>query len=136
MNTRQFGVFAFVVIAAGTLLAGFQEPQEIQKDTRPFMKRKLESTYALVEGLAIEDYQKIAKGAQDLILYSQETDWNVIQTEAYLRMSREFRESAERLRDNAHDKNIDAATLSYFEVTLNCVRCHKYLRENSGQQKK
>ena len=134
--TRHFGLFAFVVIAVGIFLTGFQEPQEIQKDTTPFMKRKLDSTFALVEGLAVEDYQKIAKGAQDLILFSQETDWNVIQTESYLRMSREFRESAERLRDSAHDKNIDASTLAYFEVTLNCVRCHKYLRENSGKQNK
>ena len=136
MTTKHFGVIAFVVIAVGILLTGFQEPQDIQKDTTPFMKRKLDSTFALVEGLAIEDYQKIAKGAQDLILFSQETDWNVIQTESYLRMSREFRESAERLRDSAHAKNIDAATLAYFEVTLNCVRCHKYLRENPGKQNK
>lgn len=135
MTKRRFGGCALFAVAAGILLTGFQEPQEIQKDAVPFMKRKLESTYALVEGLAIEDYHKIAKGAQELILFSQEASWNVIQTESYLRMSREFRESAERLRDSASAKNIDAATLAYFEVTLNCVRCHKYLRENADPKK-
>jgi hypothetical protein len=46
-------------------------------------------------------------------------------------MSSEFRGSAQRLRDHAKEKNVDAATLSYFEVTLNCVRCHKYVRQTN-----
>ncbi len=135
MMMRTLSAVALFAVAAGTLLSGFQEIQEIQKDSKPFMKRKLDSSLALVEGLAVEDYPKIAKGAQDLILLSQESGWNVIQTESYLRMSREFRESTERLRDSADAKNIDAATLAYFEVTLNCVRCHKYLRKKPEQDK-
>jgi hypothetical protein len=30
---------------------------------------------------------------------------------------------------NAEDKNLDAAALSYVDLTLTCVKCHKHLRE-------
>lgn len=127
-----------VVLALGlaTLVYGFQDPQVIRKDTAPFMQRKLDGAREIIKGLAIEDYDLISKSAQDLMLLSHETDWKVIQTEVYLRMSNEFRGSAGRLRDAANDKNLDGATLAYFEVTLSCVRCHKYIRRNRrGNQK-
>ena len=60
---------------------------------------------------------------------SMESGWNVQTTPAYLKLSSEFRDSAERLRKAAEKKNIDGSTLAYFEVTLNCVRCHKYIRD-------
>ena len=64
------------------------------------------------------------------MLLSHEADWNVFTSKEYLQMSSDFRSSAERLRDSAKAKNIDGATLSYFEVTLSCVRCHKYIRKD------
>ena len=94
------------------------------------MARKLEASRDIMAGLAMEDFGKISRSAQDLMLLSHEADWNVLQTEPYLRMSSEFRSSAERLRDNAKAENLDGATLSFFEVTLNCIRCHKYVRGN------
>jgi hypothetical protein len=29
----------------------------------------------------------------------------------------------------AKDKNIDGATLAYLRLTMNCVNCHKYVRQ-------
>ena len=28
----------------------------------------------------------------------------------------------------AKDNNVDAATVAYFQMTVSCVTCHKYLR--------
>ena len=132
-----------IKVATGTLLLAitalgisgtFQEPQELQQDTRPFMQRKLDAARDIVSGLAIEDYKKIGDAAQALSLLSYEADWNVIQTETYLKLNSEFRGAVQRLRDHSDEQNIDAATLAYFEVTLNCVRCHKYLRQQPGQR--
>lgn len=108
-----------------------QDPKtaKIQKSSAKFMARKLNHTRDIVAGLATENYDAISKNAQKLMTLSHEADWKVIQTTTYLDMSGEFRESAERLRDSALEKNIDGATLAYFEVTLNCVRCHKYVRK-------
>ena len=30
---------------------------------------------------------------------------------------------------NAEDRNLDAAALSYVDLTLTCVKCHKHVRE-------
>ena len=68
------------------------------------------------------------------MLQSQESQWQVIQVEPYLKMSSEFRTSAERLRDAAKAKNLDGATLAYFDMTMNCVRCHKYLRQRKKNE--
>ncbi len=99
-------------------------------NTNTFMERKLNSARDIVSGLASENYELIAKSGQDLKLLSQESQWEVFQTPEYLAMSNDFRESSGRLRDVANEKNLDGATLAYFEVMLSCVRCHKYIRRN------
>ena len=129
MLIKLLASFSLILVSAGAAIYGLQDQQDYRKDTTPFMKRKLDSSRLIVEGLAIEDYERISKSAQDMMLLAREADWNVIQTEIYLDLSGEFRNSAGRLRDAANDKNLDGATLAYFEVTLNCVRCHKYIRK-------
>ena len=119
-----------LVVVLGAVSSGFQEPQGIEQDAQEFMQRKLDASRDVVEGLATEDFEKIERSAQVLMLLSHESEWKVIQTQRYLDMSAEFRSSAERLRDSAKAQNLDGATLGYFEVTLNCVRCHRYVRNN------
>ncbi len=121
------GTFLLFLVGASAIV-GFQD-QPMQKNASSFMQRKLDASRQIVEGLAIEDFDKISRAAQDLMLLSHEADWNVIQTEPYFRMSGEFRGAAERLRDSANASQLDSATLAYFEVTLNCVRCHRYIRQ-------
>ncbi len=129
-------ILAIGVSTLGILSAAFFGPQELQDTQRSsnvFMQRKLDYTRAVVDGLATENYEKISKGAQDLMLMSHEADWKVITSPEYLKMSSEFRTTAERLRDQGDQKNLDGATLAYFEVTLSCIRCHKQLRQQSGR---
>ena len=123
---------ALVSIAGGVLLSSgrAQDQDKLQKDTSVFMKRKLDGARDVVAGLSTEDYGLISKSAQDMMLLSHEAEWNVLTTPEYLKMSNEFRAAAGRLRDSAKTKNLDGATLAYFEVTLNCVRCHKYIRSH------
>lgn len=109
-----------------------EQDQEFDQEISPFMQRKLDDSRNIISGLALEDYELISKSAQDLMVLSQEADWKVLTTPEYLKMSSEFRDAAQRLRDNATDKNVDGATLAYFEVTLSCVRCHKYVRANNN----
>lgn len=138
-----FSGFSIALMAAlgtpGTQPSISQDPvqnkvQDQDTDTKggtnTFMERKLNSARDIVSGLASENYELIAKSGQDLKLLSQESQWEVFQTPEYLRMSNEFRESSGRLRDVANEKNLDGATLAYFEVMLSCVRCHKYIRRN------
>jgi hypothetical protein len=101
-----------------------QRPDEVSD----FMRAKLVHSQKVVEGLALENYDLIAKHAQELSLLSQAANWQVLQTPQYLEHSTDFRRSSDALRDAARKKNLDGASLAYFEVTLNCVKCHRYVR--------
>lgn len=127
-------VMAALLFGSGVVLCAPQDQeQDFDTEISPFMQRKLDDSRDIVSGLALEDFETIGKSAQDLMLLSQEADWQVLTTPEYLKMSGEFRDAAERLRDCAKDKNIDGATLAYFEVTLSCVRCHKHVREQNNK---
>lgn len=126
------------VCMAGVVLGGWltwQDPEQPPvSSNRPFMQAKLDLSKEIVEGLALENYDRLEASAQNLFLLSQESAWNVVQAPEYLGMSAEFRGSVSRLKEAAHARNIDGATLAWFEVTLNCVRCHKYLRQKTHSQ--
>ncbi|MFM8986786.1 MAG: hypothetical protein ACKONH_12160, partial [Planctomycetia bacterium] len=83
----------------------------------------------VLEGLAVEDFDLIEKGAQDLALASQASSWQVLQTEDYARHSDEFRRSCNALRAAAKARNLDGAALAWMEVTMKCIQCHKYVRD-------
>jgi hypothetical protein len=93
------------------------------------MHKKLKHAQKVLEGLAVNDFDMIAKHAQELMLLSKKAEWMVVKTPKYELRSNEFRRTAEDLIQNAKQKNIDAATLSYMDMTMSCVRCHKYVRE-------
>lgn len=126
-------MFKSIVIVGtliGTVVAtcGMQEQEQIEQTTSKFMRRKLDYVRDIVTGLSVEDYNQIKRASQDLMLLSHETDWKVLTTPEYMKASSDFRETVARLRQAGEQKNLDGATIAYFEVTLNCVRCHKQLR--------
>jgi cytochrome c556 len=94
-----------------------------------FMRAKLAHSQNVLEGLALEDYDLIARGAHDLALASQASSWQVLQTEDYARHSDEFRRSCNALRGAAKARNLDGAALAWMEVTMKCIQCHKYVRD-------
>lgn len=100
-----------------------------EKGTRDFMRAKLKHSQEIVEGLAVENFDQIAKNAQQLSLLSQATNWEVYQTEEYLAQSREFRRAADALREQAKEKKLEGAALAYLDVTMKCINCHKYVRK-------
>jgi cytochrome c556 len=114
--------------AAADSLARAAAPPEADK-VAVFMRAKLAHADHVLEGLAIEDYEMIERAAQELSLASLDSNWQVLQTEDYVRQSAEFRRSCDALKKAAQEKNLDGATLAWVEVTLKCVQCHKYVRD-------
>jgi len=101
------------------------------------MRAKLVHSQKLLEALALEDYAAMAKHSQDLKLLSQESIWNVLQTEQYVLYSEDFRRRADALTAAAKNKNLEGASLAFVELTLNCVQCHKYVRDvRSGKRER
>jgi hypothetical protein len=114
------------------LMGGFLplESQEKQADPlKRLMLVKLKSSQLLLEGLAIADFAKISNSAEELIRISKQEEWHVLRTPKFQLFTNEFQRAAGDVAQKARDKNIDGVTLSFFELTMSCVRCHKYVRE-------
>jgi cytochrome c556 len=118
--------FVAVSLVLG-MLAGVGQPEQ-PNDVGEFMRLKLEHSQEVLEGLALEDFDQIAKNAQDISLLSQAASWQVLQTPEYLEQSTEFRRTADALTRAAQEKNLDGAALAYVSMTMKCVTCHKYVR--------
>lgn len=93
-----------------------------------FMRLKLDHTQKIVEGLALEDFDLISKHAKEIGELSKHEKWRVYQTPEYGIYSADFQRITEGLVEAADDENLDGAALAYVEMTLSCVKCHKYTR--------
>ena len=102
-----------------------ESPQPLAK----FMQLKLDYAKEILAGLTTNDHEKVAKNAEALRLLSLESTWNAISTEEYLDHSRDFRSSAKAILNAAKEKNIERATLGYVTMTVGCVECHRYIRD-------
>ena len=124
-----FGLFGFLVFGVIQLQG---KPQQTQKsngsDLDSFMQLKLEHSKEILEGLVTEDYEMVAKGAQSLTALSLESAWNVYSTKTYLQQSSDFRRSLQVVKDAAKEKNVDRAALGYVNLTVQCLECHRFLR--------
>lgn len=115
-----------------TAWSGFAVPQseQEQKQLRPFMQQKLQHSKAILEALALEDFDQLAQSAQALSLLSLESNWNRLTTDEYIQQSGDFRRACRVIQEAAHEKNVDRAALGFVDLTVRCVECHKYLRKS------
>jgi hypothetical protein len=93
------------------------------------MASKLKNSQRLLEGLALADFGKISRSAEELVQLSKTAEWMVLKTPRYEVHSKEFRRAAETVLRKARAKNLDGAALAYFDMTMSCLRCHQYVRE-------
>jgi cytochrome c556 len=139
MNVRSFrpqvvvllmGFAVAALVALGTYSAAARQDDDDGKRERlsTFMEVKLKLAQEVLAGLATEDYVKIAKNSRDISLLTQAESWQALQTPEYNQQSLEFRRAVDKITQAARDKDLDAATLAYVDVTMKCVNCHKYLR--------
>ena len=129
MRRVTFVVVVLALLAGLPTLSGHGgEPKKDEK-LHDLMQRKLAASQKVLEGIAVNDFDKIRKQADELIDISKQAEWRVLKTPEYELHSNDFRRIADNLAKNAKDKNLDGAALSYVELTLTCVKCHKYVRE-------
>ncbi len=122
------GILSIVVAATVWIVVVSAGQSQDVDNVKTFMRAKLGHAQKVIEGLATNDFDMIAKHSQEMSLLSQATTWQVLQTPEYMRRSAEFRRSTDALTTAAKEKNLDGATLAYVDVTLKCVECHKYVR--------
>jgi hypothetical protein len=121
------------VIVAIPLVGHGDEPQAldraIAKELGVLMRRKLDSSQRVLEGIALSDFDEITKHARELIDISKQAEWQVLKTPQYDLYSNDLRRNAEVMIEQSKRKNLDGAVLAYVDLTLTCVKCHKHVRE-------
>ena len=70
------------------------------------MKRKLEHSQKVLEGLAMNNFEKISKHAGELVSLSDQAEWKALRTPEYELFSNDFRRSATEMIKNAKLKNL------------------------------
>jgi hypothetical protein len=132
-NRKQIVLGLAGLALAATFLAA--RGQENRPRTRAdFMRLKLEYSKLVLEGLTLENYATIIKNAQALKRLSEAAEWEVPtipNAGEYVVFTTEFQRLADELVKKARDKNMDGATLAYLRLTMNCVNCHKYVRQTA-----
>jgi hypothetical protein len=127
-------VLVVLLLVAGVCVPAGRGGDDVTKPTKTqeLMQKKLKCSQNVLEGVALNDFDKIADNADQLITISQKAEWVVVKTPQYELFSNQFRRSAEGLIKNAKAKNLDGAALDYVDMTMTCVKCHKYVRETRG----
>ena len=134
MNTLSRHAAYAVVATLMLLMVGLSTAQEKPKAVDPpkkptVMQRKLAHAQKVLEGLALEDFDKIRTSSDGLLECVKDASWRINDTDKYVLFSNDFLRRVENLRKAAKDKKIDAAALAYVDMTLTCVKCHQYLRD-------
>jgi hypothetical protein len=96
--------------------------------TKGLMQEKLKDAQSVLGSVAIGDFAAIEKSAKHLVELSNVTNWYSRQSPEYDLFLNGFRRNAQALAKSAGDKNLEAASLAFVQLTLDCVSCHKYLR--------
>jgi len=120
------GVILVVLVSTLSAPASAQDKQDMLS---AFMKAKLEHSGKVLEGLAREDFDLIAKHSAAISLLCEDELWSVMQTPEYIERSKEFRRSVYAITEAARKKNLEAAAFAYVDSTMKCVSCHKYVRQ-------
>jgi hypothetical protein len=118
-------VACFGLALAFTWTGQADEPADLKK----LMQSKLKHAQKVLEGIAVRDFDLIKQAGEELILISKAAEWKVVKTPQYELYSNEFRRNAEVLIEKAKGNNLDGVALAYVDMTLNCVKCHKHVRE-------
>jgi hypothetical protein len=124
---RRFTLVAAVALLAG--LPGLSGHSAEQTKMSALMQRKLANAQKVLAAVTMNDFKAIRKHAEELIDISREAEFKVIKTPRYEVLAEDFRRTAGDLVRAAKDKNADAASLAYVEMSLSCFKCHKHIRE-------
>jgi hypothetical protein len=126
MRKIVYALMLFALVGPLSPLTGQTRPNNALKR---LMIDKVKGAQAMLEGVALSDFKRIQRSAEELIRISNTTEWVVHRTPRYEMYSNEFRRAAEVVIRKAKAKDIDAVLTAYADLTRSCVRCHQYGRE-------
>ena len=121
---------AWIIVSTVMLapLAVFAEDPPHRDHASVWMRKKLDYSRAILEGLAIADFDKIAHNARAMRDLTKLEEFVRGRSPAYRTQLQTFLAANDELLDRAQDDNVEGAALAFTQITISCVNCHKQLR--------
>lgn len=108
--------------------ADAEKPAPKKTALKLFMRKKLEASQKILEGLTVEDYDLIRDGAKQLKGISAATEFVVSRDQLYIQHADDFRRIVDRLEKMGKERRLDASALAYMDMTMSCIECHRFSR--------
>jgi hypothetical protein len=121
-------VVAVAGLSIGPATAAEKKPDK-KKEASLWMTRKLEFAQKILRGLTEADFELIQKEAGRMQVVNYLEEWDRGDAPEYKRQLSYFEDANKELIRQAKNKNINAATLAYTQLTLSCVQCHNLIRD-------
>ncbi len=115
-----------LALSTGSAMAAGDSPTRTQM--RVFMRQKLSYSQGILEGMALEKFDLIAKNSLLMRNMSQTNSWLRLKNPDFVAQTASFQGNLDALYLAGTDKNLDAATEAYVKVARNCVECHRLVR--------
>ena len=134
-------VLAGIVVTLSSVNVRLWQAAEADDSLKPdlslsaFMRKKLDASSLILEGLAVEDAELIGRGAKSLLQLSKVEKWQVLVDSEYRVYSIDFRSTVRKLEEAAEKGNFDNAALQWFDVTKSCIECHQHIRRERAKKK-
>lgn len=110
-------------------LQGEEKPRNRTEELQRFMRRKLDASNRILEGLATEDSRLVKTGAEALSTMCEAEEWRVSKDVMYRQFSNDFQRGTKLLADAAQAGDLDKALVRWMDVTIQCIDCHKFVRD-------
>jgi hypothetical protein len=131
-------VLTFTLLSDGAPGEAQEKPAPKKPDTETtklseLMRRKQQLAHELFDALVLKDFKRVVNRANSLISISKDGEFQVDRTPRYMQYSQDFLAAAEKLAENAREKNADGVASAFTKMTLSCVHCHDYIREKQNK---
>lgn len=128
MRQAKLSILSAATLSLGFFLALNAEDQP-RSDQAKLMEQKLAFSQKILSSVVKEDFAEMSQNAEGLLKLAK-TQWIKKESPEYRSQLKDFWIVVEGLNTSAQEKNGDGATLAYVQMTLSCVKCHKYLRKS------
>lgn len=105
--------------------SGLERTAELQK----FMRKKLEASNKILEGLTTENSGLVKEGADAMSTMCDAEQWRISKDVMYRQFSDDFQRATQSLSESAKAADLDKALVRWMDVTMQCIDCHRFVRD-------
>jgi cytochrome c556 len=125
------GITVSACLLTAALLATPAIAEEEPEKMSFWMKKKLEYSQEILEGMTAGNFEQIGKSARSMNALGYLEKWVRANSSDYRAQLRIFQSANKQLIEMADEQNLDGTAAAYVQLTLSCVNCHKVVRDQA-----